>query len=157
MATEGTNMKKRKINPFVVAYVMVLIGLAVTGYILSDYTIRNEAAHKAAITNKNFATDIGFLDLPRINTSLPSGAAGRSGHLRMDITLKVEQKNLPRIEDFEPKITDRIVSYVQRLDMEDMQEKDSLPQLRKELLRQVNSASYPVPVIDIVFQEVVVL
>ena len=148
-------MRIRRVNRFLIAYCLALILLAIVGYSLSDYTIRSQQAQDA-LSHKQFVTDVGFLSLPRMSMTISSGS-GESGRLRLDVSLEVEQKNLAQLEDFQPRINDKLVSFVRKLDMDDMRKPEALPELRKELLRQVNSVSYPVPVMDIVFRQFIIM
>ncbi len=148
-------MTIRKINPFLVAYVMALIVLAGLGYMLSDYTIRSQEQH-AALANKKFVTDVGFVALPQMDMSMAS-TNGQRGQLRMNISLEIEQKNMARMEDFQSRVTDRLVSYVRKMDIDAIRKPNALPMLRKELLKEVNSSSYPVPVLDIVFRQFIIM
>jgi flagellar basal body-associated protein FliL len=150
-------MKARKINPFVVGYILGLGFLAFLGYAVGDFTAEmQQAKHQALITNPNFATDVSFVDLPRMNLTIAS-AAGSSGRIRIDMTLEVEKKNLARFEDYQPIITDHLISFVRQMDAEDMHKPNAAPTLRKELLKEVNRVAFPVPVLDVVFRQFLVM
>ncbi|MFY9287308.1 MAG: flagellar basal body-associated FliL family protein [Alphaproteobacteria bacterium] len=148
-------MKLRKDHIFMTAYFAALLGLATMGYGVGDYTIRAHQKSQAA-KNNNFTTDVAFLTLPRMNFSILS-QDGRPGRLRIDMTLEVEQKNIARLEDYQPRITDRLSTYVRRMDMDDIRRPNAAVSLRKQLLKEVNNASYPVPVMDIIFRQFVIM
>lgn len=150
-------MKTRKINPFLVGYIVGLGFLAFIGYGIGDFTANKISAKKVAVTNPNFSTDVSFVDLPRMNLSIPSSTGSATGRIRIDISLEVEKKNLARFEDYQPMITDRLLNYVRKLDAAEMHHPNAVPVLRQELLKEVNSFSYPVPVIDLVFRQFLVM
>ncbi len=150
-------MKIRKINPFVIGYILGLAFLAFLGYSAGDYTARvKEKQQIDLVKSHNFTTDVAFVDLPRMNLTIAS-TTGTAGRIRIDMSLEVEKKNLARVEDFQPIIMDRLVSYVQQLDAKDMRKANAPPNLRKELLEEVNKVSYPMPVLDVIFKQFVVL
>lgn len=149
-------MKTRKINPFLISYILGLAVLACLGYTVGDFTAQMQKKNKIVATNPHFATDVGFIDLPRMNLTLPS-AAGKTGRVRLDMTLEVDKQNMSRFEDYQPIITDRLVKYVRQLDAEDLHRPNAAPVLRKELLQEVNSISAPMPVIDIVFRQFLIM
>jgi flagellar basal body-associated protein FliL len=150
-------MKLRKINPFVIGYIVVLALLAAMGYGVGDYTARMKEREAAALTSQqHFISDIGYIDLPRMNMTI-SSSTGKTGKVRIDMTLEVEQKDMARFEDFEPIITDHLAKYVRQLDMEDLKRPSGVPNLRKELLKEINVISHPLPVFDIIFKQFVIL
>ena len=152
-------MRIRRENLFLTTYVMVLTLLAVMGYVASDYTIRQQQARDAAArgSSPSFTTDVGFVALPRMNMTMTSSKGQATGRIRIDISLEVQQKDLARLEDYQPLITDRLISYVRKLDIEDIRRPNAVPNLRQDLLKQVNNASYPVPVLDIIFRQFVIM
>lgn len=149
-------MKARKINPLVIGYVTALALLACMGYIAGDYTARINQKSASPSTNQHFASDVGFVELPRMNMSI-SSSAGDAGRVRIDMSLEVEKKNLARFEDYQPIITEHLNNYVRNLDIEEIRSPNAVPKLRKELLKEVNTMSFPVPVLDIIFRQFVIM
>jgi flagellar basal body-associated protein FliL len=136
------------------AYLLALVALAFVGYKLGGYTV--EIEHQAVATKNTYASDVAYLSLPRMTMSITS-VDGQAGRLRMDISLEVEKKNMLQLEGVAPVISDRIISYVRKLDVDDMRSTNAVTKLRMDLLREVNSASFPFPVVDIVFRQFLVL
>ena len=140
---------------FVAAYVVALIALAGIGYFFTDFTIRAER-HEAT-REQRFRSDITYVNLPRMNVTLPSVDSHQNNHLRLDIALEVEKQYAGRVEDMGPRITDRIASYISKQDLDKLSEPRATLWLREKLLDEVISASAPLPVIDLIFERFVIL
>lgn len=149
-------MIRKKINKFIIGYSIALVVLAFVGYGVGDYTAQQQEQYRLHTPSNRFASDVSYVELPRMNMSLASNS-GQAGRIRIDITLEVEKKYLGRFEDFQPIITDRLTSYVRKLDMEEVSKPNAVPTLRRELLKEVNSVSYPMPVLDVVFRQFVLM
>jgi len=148
-------MRINKMILFFAAYTFALLALAVVGY----YALVDTPAKRiqAARENPHFHSDIAYVDLPRITLTLTAPQSGRSGIVRMDIALEVEQKYVPVIEGASPKITDRLVAYSAHINYDDVTRPNATTRLRLDLLHQVNNASDPYPVKDVVFRQFVVM
>lgn len=148
-------MTPRKINLFLTAYVAALVLLAVVGYLAGDYTARLDAERKAELASQHFASDVSYVDLPRVSMSL-SSADGSNGRIRIDMSIEVEKRNMGRIQDYQPVISERLVKYIRNLQVDDVRKPNAVPQLRKNLLKEVNSVSR-MPVMDIIFRQFVIM
>jgi flagellar basal body-associated protein FliL len=146
-------MKKPRINPFLVAYLVALISLAVVGYYVADFEIKN--VHEKS-EEKFFSTDLAFYDLPRINLILSAYGPNKSGKVRMDISLEVAEKDMQRLKDYQPRIMDTLVNYMRQFDVDEVSPPKVMALLHENLLNEVNLASKPVPIRNIVFREFVV-
>lgn len=148
-------MKAKRINPFLVAYVVCLMGLAVAGYMVGDYTIRAEL-HKT-LRQEYFTTDLALYDLPRININMTSNSKTNSNRLRVDVSLEVAKQDLAKLSRVQPRITDRLVTFMRKQDIEEVRPPTAMVWLHRVLLEEVNDASRPVPIRDIVFRQFIVL
>jgi flagellar FliL protein len=75
----------------------------------------------------------------------------------MDITLEVEDQYAERIEGYRSRIADRLVQYAQTLDYDDLTRPKATVRLKPDLLSEINSASAPVKVKDLIFREFLLL
>lgn len=149
-------MKSWKTHHYVVAYLIALITLAFVGYYFAGYELDKVQIQKS-IKNDKFQTDLSYVELPRMNVTLSSSRSDFSGRVRMDISLVVEKQYADRLEGFKSRINDRLLSYTSRLDLDMVSKPQSAVWLRRNLLKEVNAASFPVPVIDIVFRQFAVI
>jgi flagellar basal body-associated protein FliL len=148
------HFKGHKVKLFMLAYFVVLMTLAGFGYYAGDFYTEQRRINALNESNK-FATDIGFVSMPELNMSLATEDGG-NGRIRLEISLKAEKKNLIRLEGYQPYIADRFVSFLRKKDSDELRQKGAMPLLRKELLREANVASYPVPVMDVIFDRFLV-
>ncbi|MBV8059984.1 MAG: flagellar basal body-associated FliL family protein [Alphaproteobacteria bacterium] len=149
-------MRNWKTKHFVIAYLVGLFGLAVLGYYFADYALEKVQAKKTVINDK-FQTDLSYVELPRMNVTLTSAHADFSGRVRMDISLVVEKKYADRLEGFKPRINDRLMSFASHMDLDTISRPQASALLRHYILKEVNAASFPVPVIDVVFRQFAVM
>lgn len=150
-------MKINKTTSFLIAYFAFLGAFSFAGYYLyADYSMRVTRQHSAKTTESQ-ASDLTYIDLPRISITLASIRTDHSGNVRMDITLEVEARYAAHIEGERPRITDRLVSYTQTLDYDELSRPKATLWLRPDLLKEVNTASAPYPIKDIIFRQFVVL
>jgi flagellar basal body-associated protein FliL len=136
------------------AYILGLSGLAAVGYIYADYKV--EATRHVSVVNKKFETDVAYVDLPQMNLSIQSGD-GASGRVRINISIEVDKKYAAKVEDYAPRITDRIVTYMQKQDFDEINEPHASKWLKPRLVQITNTAMENVPIIDIIFRQFLIL
>jgi len=146
-------MKKLHANRFVIAYTIALLSLAAVGYYFEIYR-PHAAVHKAA-TQQYFSTDLTYYDLPRISMNMKSSS--KTGHVNIDISLEVAKKDAWRLEDFKSRITDRIVTYMYKQELDQMRPPKDIAWLHRDLLRVINTANQPVVVHDVLFRQFVIM
>ncbi len=97
-----------------------------------------------------------FFDLPEVIVNLNS--SGRSPtYLKLTVALELHKdadteslgQNLPRVMD-------RFQAYLREMRVQDMTGSAGLFRLKQELLRRVNTATYPVHVYDVLFKEMLI-
>ena len=152
-------MRNYKIVIFVVAYLAAFAISAWAGYYFYvDYAV--EAGHKKAAAADadiaHFQTDMAYVDLPRINLTLPSGGSA-TGNVRMEISLEVDNKYAPVVQGYRPRITDQLLHYAQNLKYDDLAAAKSTVWLKRDLLAEVKKVSGSPPIRDIVFRQLIVL
>lgn len=140
---------------FVATYGIALcIFMWVGYYSYADYTLR--ARYHEQSTAQQFQTDLAYIDLPNISVTLPSSKPD-GVKLRMDITLAVEDQFAAQLVGYQPRITDRLIHYMEKMDYDDVVRPHSSVWLKPDMLAEINKASAPVPVRDLVFKEFIVL
>jgi flagellar basal body-associated protein FliL len=141
-------MNRHKIL-FVVAYVLMPVLLAWIGYLAFNYDSTNtdKVVETSAYTSSPSGI-MAFYDLPQVSLSLSSGA-GLTGTFKLDISLEVMRKDLGRVVDYEPRIIDRIVSYMHRQSVEDLHQPDSAKQLRVGLEQEINRGAIPIHIASV--------
>jgi flagellar basal body-associated protein FliL len=151
-----TTFKSNKIAIFLIAYVVFLGALAFAGYYFyADYKM--QTTKRQVLQNDQFQTDMTYIDLPRISVTLSSDRADRSGFVRMDITLEVENKYATKVEGLRARITDSLINYTQTLNYDDLTGPRATSWLKPDLLKEINTRSSPAPIKDIIFRQFVVL
>jgi flagellar basal body-associated protein FliL len=145
----------KKATFFVAAYITGLLVLACVGYFYADYQIQIDHRHKAE--EQRFRSDVAYVSLPRMNLTLGSSDGHKIGRVRLDVSLAVEKKYLEKIQGAEPRIADRLVGYLQNVDFDELSQPKSTIWLHRRLLQEAAAASAPLPIMDIIFQQFVIL
>jgi flagellar basal body-associated protein FliL len=147
-------MKRNKINPLVLSYVIVLVVLAAIGYLAEDYHMR--FLQQKTLIAEDAPTALVFLDLPKMDVTL-SSPAGAPERVKVALSLQVMRKNLLQLEGYQPRITDRIIVFLRQQDVEKIRQPAASSWLRKSLLSEANdAANNQVPITDVVFRQFVV-
>jgi len=145
-------------NKFFIMYALVLVALAALGYTMGDYAAQSQKvkAAVAEVESSHFMSDVAFMALPSIEmTTMPSH--GSPGQLRLDLSLEVEKKDMPRMKAFTPVITERLANYIRTLDADELRQKNSILHLRQDLLGEANASNPSRAVLDIVVRQFIVL
>ncbi len=159
----GWNKKTHRPYFFITAYVMVLAGLAALGYfeanrfedaknskpIAAQIAASHESAPSVATNSK------GFYRLPRMELTL-SSFEGETHHARIGISIQVDKNNIERFADYQPRVSDRIIDYLRHQDVSEISKPSAMFDLHRDLLEEINEASDPIRVSDIVFREFIV-
>jgi len=145
----------RKQITFAVAYVFSFTALAAIGYFVGDYSIR-EKAHKIEMRSSVISADTAFYDLPHMNITVTSDTDSQN-RIRIDMSLEVQKNDLTRLSSYEPRIVDHLITYLRHQDMEMLRQASKENDFKAQLLEETNKASYPVPVMDIIFRRFIVL
>ena len=147
-------MISRRQVTFAFAYVFSFTALAAVGYAVGDYSFRS-AVVKPVVSSAVIEGDTAFYDLPNVNLTMSAG--GDSNLVRIDMSLEVQKRDMARLDSYAPRISDQIVRYLRKQDIEELRQSGREHQLKDQLLEQTNKASYPVQIMDIVFRRFVVL
>jgi flagellar basal body-associated protein FliL len=150
-------MKINRTIVFLMTYFVTLGVFVWVGYYsFADYVMHAQQHQHMAISQ--FETDLAYVDLPHISVTLtPMDQNSRSGIVRMDITLEVENQFKARIVNEQPRITDRLVHYTENLSYDDIARPRSTVWLKPDMLVEINKITAPVPVRGLIFKEFVAM
>ncbi len=149
---------------FLLAYVGAFLGLAYLGIQYGGTDGMKKMMHSGSkapdrvVTTSGglFGTELEVYDLPRMTVDVTGGSGGHK-RVRMDISLEVAKKDLPRIEGYKPRITDHIISYMQHKNMDNVSAPSYLRDLHDGLKHVVTVAGQPVAIHDVVLRQFVVM
>nr|WP_321456402.1 flagellar basal body-associated FliL family protein [uncultured Cohaesibacter sp.] len=97
-----------------------------------------------------------FYDLPELTVNLNSQNR-RAQYLRLKVSLELlSQEQASKIEPFMPRVLDAFQVYLRELRTRDLEGSAGLFRLKRELLKRINDAIYPVKVNDILFKEILI-
>jgi len=151
---EGSGGKKKLIIIIALALVLLLGGGGAAYYFLmmsSDEVIEPENDPNAEPEAKAY-----FYDLPEMTVNLNSKSR-RAQYLRIKVSLEMNsQEQARRIEPFMPRVLDAFQVYLRELRTSDLEGSAGLFRLKRELLKRINDAIYPVKVNDILFKEILI-
>jgi len=145
--------KTNRLFFFITGYTLVFGLLAYFGYVeLRRVQDAKDEKQREVVYNP---LGKSFYRLPRMDLTLAS-FRGDMHHVRLGINLEIDQKNVIRFEDFQPRVSERIIEFLGRQDVDKIGRPAAARELRHDLLHVANEASKPVPVSDIIFREFVV-
>ena len=151
-------MRIKRTYIYILIYLLSIGGLAFTGYVVGDhYGFSRAALMVNNHTQKNFVSDVSFYDLPRMNLTMASSENGQTGKIRIDMSLEIEGKYFDRMKDYQPRMCDRLVTFIRDQDMDALRKPYNQRAFHDELLREVKKVASPVPVLDVVLRQMVFL
>ncbi|WP_319413480.1 flagellar basal body-associated FliL family protein [uncultured Cohaesibacter sp.] len=147
--------KKKLIIIIALALVLLLGGGGAAYFFLfsssSDEVIEPENDPNAEPESKAY-----FYDLPEMTVNLNSQNR-RAQYLRLKVSLELlSQEQAQKIEPFMPRVLDAFQVYLRELRTSDLEGSAGLFRLKRELLKRINDAIYPVKVNDILFKEILI-
>ncbi len=148
-------LRINRLRLFIIAYVAVFMVLAGCGYLVLDH--KRTVQQTESLAGRKVMTDLAYYDLPRITVSVNSASSHLPPRLRADISLEVARKDVHSFAAIEPRITERLSVLLSTMRPEELESRNSVPELRAEMLRVINSAGAPAPVHDLLFRELVVM
>ena len=152
-------MKAGKLNPIFAVYIAGLVALAASGYFCASLTARPAQAPKleTAQAAQPAVPSVAYVNLPTLDVMLPSFKGRAMGRVRMDITIAVDKKYEVQLKDLTPRITSRLTDYAREIDIDEAMGPHATQHLRQNLLQEATMASNPVPLIDVIFRQFVIL
>jgi len=138
----------RKFILFTMLYIAVLVFLGSMSF-FSDYS---QVHILKVFANKQGHQTTSYYDLPRMTLS-SAPINGKTGHMKVTISLEVADGDKERLADYQPRIMDRVFNYFRSVTKQDMRSKDQIELLRHNLLQEINMVTGPVHVMGIAFRE----
>jgi flagellar FliL protein len=112
---------------------------------------RETEAHITAATG-----DKSLYQMPRLELTMQAFEGQQSHHVRLGINLEIAKDKIERFQGYEPRVSDRIVGFLGHEDVNRFEGPDGITKLRHDILPEINQASKPIVVSDIIFREFVV-
>ena len=147
------NPTKHRILYFYLAYITLFAILGVCSYVMADKVGLIGHPETPSTSPRLFVSDMTYFDLPRMDVAMGAGGP----QMKIQIALEVSNKDIPMLEGYQPRITDRLNGFFSRLSPDEVVQPGYLPFLRQEMLRQINQTGVPVPVHGLVLRQMVVM
>ncbi len=131
-------------------YVMVPVFICWLGYRVYSYDLpRNFFAgfHNGVPTV--------FYNLPQMSVGGVS-ANGHTSVLKIRLSIEVPIKDYRRVEDFEPRMVEKILLFMRQKNPDELRQADGEERLRESLLQEIGNGAFPIPVMGISISEMVV-
>jgi flagellar basal body-associated protein FliL len=147
---------KRYILFLVMAYVLAPALLAWIGYVVfNPHGGKHLNQIGAQLEEFTGSTAQAYYDLPQLSLTVNSGGGDSTGVMKVDLSLEVSRRDLPRVPDFEPRIIARIVSYLHTKSYADMQDRFGMKELREGLVDEISRGAIPIKVSNVMVREMV--
>ena len=107
-----------------------------------------------AASNPAAAADPVFFDFPEILVNLKSEGTKRV-FMKARVVLELENaKDVKKIEKVLPRVMDAFITHLRGLSAADVEGRDGLEMLRKDLLSRLNKSAAPAKVVNVLFKEI---
>lgn len=154
-------MRFVRVNLFIAGYVLVLSLLATIAYFVGlnqanhSFTFSEEQQAEQRLDALGSQSGMKFYNMPRIDMNMMSASGAKSGTLKLALSLEVAPENAERISGYEPRIVDRVMTYMRKMSVQEIQSM-TLYQLHADLLREINMVTGPIRVNGIAVRELVI-
>lgn len=136
---------------FILAYVGMPVLLAWIGHLLADTGvnfIHGKETAKTSVYKNSAASNLVYYDLPRVSLSMESGSTS-SGTMKLDLSLEVPKGQVGRIADFEPRIVEKIMFFMQKQSYEQFNKPGGAKELRTSLEHEIRNGAFPIQIASI--------
>lgn len=153
----GSSGSKKKLIAIAAIALVLLIGSGGAAYFfLFSSSSSDGLVEPANDPNAEPESKAYFYDLPEMTVNLNSQNR-RAQYLRLKVSLElISQEQAQKIEPFMPRVLDAFQVYLRELRTRDLEGSAGLFRLKRELLKRINDAIYPVKVNDILFKEILI-
>ena len=147
---------KKKLIIIIVLALVLLLGGGGAAYFFLFSSSSTEVVEPENDPNAEPESKAYFYDLPEMTVNLNSQNK-RAQYLRLKVSLELlSQEQAQKIEPFMPRVLDAFQVYLRELRTSDLEGSAGLFRLKRELLKRINDAIYPVKVNDILFKEILI-
>ncbi|WP_316860041.1 flagellar basal body-associated FliL family protein [uncultured Cohaesibacter sp.] len=152
---EGSSGGKKKLI-IIIALALILLGGGGAGAYFFLFSSSEDVVAPENDPNAEPESKAYFFDLPEMTVNLNSNN-GRAQYLRLKVSLELlSEEQSRKIEPFMPRVLDAFQVYLRELRTSDLEGSAGLFRLKRELLKRINDAIYPVKVNDILFKEILI-
>ena len=152
---EGSSGSKMKLIIIAALALFLLLGGGAAAYFFL-FAGQEEVIEPENDPNAEPESKAYFFDLPEMTVNLNSQNR-RAQYLRIKVSLEMNnQEQAKKIEPFMPRVLDAFQVYLRELRTSDLEGSAGLFRLKRELLKRINDAIYPVKVNDILFKEILI-
>jgi flagellar basal body-associated protein FliL len=140
----------------VIIYLAVPALLAWVGYNVSHFSHLqrlNQLRYQLEDLNTS-ANKKSLYDLQPLSITMSTGGQS-SGVVKISLSLEMNQKDLLRLPDFEPRIVERIALYLHKKSYEDMRRPGAMKDLREGLIDEIDRGAHPINVTNVIVRELV--
>ncbi|MGE3624389.1 MAG: flagellar basal body-associated FliL family protein [Bdellovibrionales bacterium] len=138
---------------FAAIYVLAPMLLAWVGYMYSE--VDRSRAYRERMSLYNPSTNTVLYHLPRVSLSMSMSGTARSGTMKLDLGLEVSKGEVQRVIDFEPRIVEKIIMYMHKQNLAELQQPWGEREFRERLTREISTGADPVKVASIVVNRMV--
>lgn len=147
---------KKKLIIIAALALVLLLGGGGAAYFFLFSGSDSEVMEPEADPNVEPESKAFFYDLPEMTVNLNSKNR-RAQYLRIKVSLELaSEEQSQKIEPFMPRVLDAFQVYLRELRASDLEGSAGLFRLKRELLKRINDAIYPVKVNDILFKEILI-
>ena len=147
---------KKKLIIIIALAVVLLLGGGAAAYFFLFSGSDAEVTEPENDPNAEPESKAYFYDLPEMTVNLNSKNR-RAQYLRIKVSLEmISEEQAQKIEPFMPRVLDAFQVYLRELRTSDLEGSAGLFRLKRELLKRINDAIYPVKVNDILFKEILI-
>ena len=150
MADEAERTKKRGIGRFILP-VVVLCVAAAAGFAAVQLGLSPASLMPSGKAEK---AEIAFVELEPMTVSIVT--AERNKHLRVRTALEVNPEHKEEVLAMQPRITDVMITYLNSVELEDVESPSALLALRSQMRRRVDLVLGGDRVRDLLVQEFVI-
>jgi len=151
------NLKSNRFYFFVVGYAALFAMLAFFGT-EEAARLRGERTNiiKEAESRLDALTKHKVIfNLPRMDVTM-TALEGETHRMRLGISLEIDKKSVETFEGYQPRVSDRIVNFLNHQDINEFTGSNGMDKLRNDILFEANKASGPVVINDVIFSEFIV-
>jgi flagellar basal body-associated protein FliL len=143
------SMTRRKKLILAALYITLPLIIGWIGYSVYAYNLPH---HGHLFAN---GKETAYYDLPRISLGNIPGM-GHSHTMKIALSLEVPADQYQRIEDFEPRIIEKILLFMHDQKPEDLERADGQQRLRESLKDTISHGAVPIKVVSVAIREMVV-
>ncbi len=152
----GSGGRRKKLIIMIALALVLVVGLGGGVYFFMFSSSSSSVVEPENDPNAEPESKAYFYDLPEMTVNLNSQNR-RAQYLRLKVSLELlSQEQAQKIEPFMPRVLDAFQVYLRELRTRDLEGSAGLFRLKRELLKRINDAIYPVKVNDILFKEILI-